>query len=146
MSILDQTAYTGPHAAAIHHDMDSIAEQLHALEVKTVRLAQERDAERTRANLAEQAGVDMVNAIAWGIRREEALQAELAQAGTENTAQYRVNLALQGHLDDASLQGQRYRERIARLIAAEEQLRIELRDAIARLAQAGPRHRFRRGH
>jgi hypothetical protein len=59
------------------------AERIHALEVKTARLAEERDAERARADLAEKAGVDIANALTATMRREIQLTTRL-RAAREN--------------------------------------------------------------
>lgn len=124
---------------AVRTDAD---EKIRALEVTCVRLAADLERERTRANGLQAAGEALV---ADHLRREEQLQKELSRAGAENTAQQRVNLALQGHLDDANREGHRQRERNSRLVQANEELRVENSALQADLAQAGGRHRFRRG-
>ena len=89
-TVATRTTDTG----ALHRDMDTVAAQLHALEVTAVRLAEERDryrAERDQARRDRQDAVDTAGRLLARLRRadrdlaavqadNEALRAELRHA------------------------------------------------------------------
>lgn len=80
-----------PTATQSTRDLDTILADVRAEHDETVRglkaalakVTEERDAETTRADLAEAAGVEMANTIADGLRREERLHALLAEVEAE---------------------------------------------------------------
>jgi hypothetical protein len=101
----------------------SVLDQIHALEVLGTRLAEERDRHKTRADLAEAAGVEMAQVIAFGIRREEAL--EFRNAALEERHE-RVRDAFRQLLDEKHQEIRRLSDHNVLLVAETGRLQTEL--------------------
>ena len=91
MSITQQQ-HTRPLATILDELRAEHDETVRGLKAALANVVEERDAEKTRADQAEAAGVEMAATIADGIRREERLHAEARMYE-------RVSLELQDALD-----------------------------------------------
>lgn len=118
--IIDEVRAIGTHAIHAAETVRADAQQqIHALEITVARLAEERDRERTRADLAEKAGIEIGNALVATMRRETQLTTRLRIALTHVRELERLH-------DDKHLEARRVAEHVARLVADNTDLRTEL--------------------
>jgi hypothetical protein len=110
------------------------------------RFRDERDRERQRADSAEAAGVDMAATIADGIRREEALAADLRKSRAEVQGLARICRRLQDALDEEARAHRRDSDEVVRLVtelSALDELRRQVDAARAKRRMPGVRRRDR---
>lgn len=73
-------------AAAHNAILDDLAAGMRILEADSLRVAMRLREEMARADLAEAAGEDVVRALAYGLAREQQLEAEIRQLRGERDA------------------------------------------------------------